>query len=483
MWALVQNGGQQAVSTVVFLALARFFLTKEEFGLVALASLLIVFLNVLVRQGLGTALIQRREIDDEHLVTTFWANVSLAILLALLVVFLAGPIAGLLGDTRIVSILQVMSIAVVLTSLGLTQEAILSRKFLFKALAIRAIAAASAGGVAGLVVAAMGGGVWALVTMNITNALVGVLVLWRASQWRPGLRFYPGKLRELMGVSMGVFGVGLVGYFNQFVDQIVVGTLLGPSALGIYYVGNRIIKAVMAISTNSLVSVSLPGFSAVQDDMERLRRGIMLAVSMTALVGFPIFSLLMVSASEVTGVILGDKWEAAIPIMSWLAAAAMIYSVQNFNGSILIALGHSRQSLMMSILATVILVIFSLIGTGFGLEGVAIAAFLKATVMLPIWLFVLRRMAGIRVIEYLRLLAIPFLGSAIAAGCYLAVSKIAAGFFTWSEFITLIAGTSIWFISYIAIVLMLDRTRVYGLFNRIFHRAAPAGSSSNETIR
>lgn len=469
MWSLVQNGGQQVMSTLVFLILARFYLSKEDFGLVVLVTLLITFLNILVRQGLVTALIQRKDLDDDHVVSAFWTNAVLGLLFTISVFYFASPIAHLMGETSLVPIIQFMSISILLTSLGLTQEALLSREMQFKSLAKRTLLAVVLSGCAGLITASLGWGVWALAVMHVVNSLVGVLVLWGASSWRPHFGYSVGKLLELTGVSVSIFLTALIGYFNQFIDQIIVGGILGPAALGTYYVAGRLIKAIMAVTTNSLVSVTLPAFSKIQDDDEKLRKGLLLGVSITSFVGFPVFGLLMVSAPEVIGLVLGKEWLAVSEIMSWLSAAAIVYSVQNFNGSILIARGHSNTALLMMTVATAILWLSSYIGVGFGLLGVAVAAFIKPLIMFPIWLYVFWRFLGIKPMEYINVVSRPLLITLVAVLFYLVLNKLFARF-DWSVLASLLLGVVLSASVYIAMFYAIDRTRIRQMLGLIRRR-------------
>ncbi len=395
LWALVQNGGRQVISTLVFLALARFFLTKDEFGLVALATLLITFLNVLVRQGLGTAIIQRREVRDIHLDTAFWANVATAIVLTAGVVAASDTLAHLLGDPRVSPILEVLSIGMVITSLSLTHEAILSRELQFKSLAIRTLVASLASAAAGIGFALAGGGLWALVAMQLAAAMSGLLVLWWASHWRPRLRFSAGAFRELLPMSASMTGVAIVSALNDLVDQFVIGRMLGTPSLGVYVVAQKVVKLLVTVFVQAFSSVALPSFSRLDGDRDRIRNAFLRATRMATFVSFPVFLGLAVTADLVVPLMFGDGWGEAPVVMSILCLWAVVGSVNYFFAPVLLAAGRGNEVFMNTLLGAGLLIVFALLGAEYGVAGVAAGVLLKSVFMMPLWLRQLRAHVGV----------------------------------------------------------------------------------------
>lgn len=454
MWALVQNGSRQVVSTLVFLALARFFLTKDEFGLVALAGLLIIFLNVLVRQGLGTAIVQRKEIQDIHLDTAFWVNVGVAIVLTLGVVATADTIAALLGDSRVSPILQVLSLAMVISSLSLTHEAILSRELRFKSLAIRTLTASIAGGIAGLGFAFAGGGVWALVAMQLTAAVGGVIVLWWASQWRPRLRFSSTALREMLPMSANMTGVSIVSVLNDLIDQLVIGRVLGTPALGVYVVAQRVVKLLVTVFVQSLTSVALPGFSRLNGDIERTRNALFRATRLSTFVAFPVFGGLAVTADLIVPMLFGGGWEEAVPVMSILCIWAALGSISFYFIPVLTAVGSPNAAFTNSAIGAVLLLVLCLIGASFGLTGVAAAVLLKTACMFPLWIASLRRVLGIRLAPF----AAAFFANLMAmALMILAVAVFRNSVLIQTMYMEMMASIAIGFLVYLLMIWLVSK--------------------------
>src|SRR5262249_15477240 len=153
--------------------------------LVAIAGVLMSFVLAFADQGFAQAIVQRADLEREHLDTAFWTTMAVGVGLAAVVYGVAEPFSALYGQPRLEGLLQVLSVVFILIGLSSVQEALFRRRLLFKALAIRSLVAATAGAVVGLGMAFAGFGVWSLVGQLIAARAAGVLVLWWATDWRP----------------------------------------------------------------------------------------------------------------------------------------------------------------------------------------------------------------------------------------------------------------------------------------------------------
>ena len=188
IWSATQMWGMRAIDFLVFLILAR-LLGPEAFGLIALATVYLAFLSVFIDQGFSDVIIQREEITDRHLDTAFWTGIFIALLLILVSIFAADVVANIFNEPDLAPIIRVLSISFLLMAVRGTQQAILQRNLQFKPLAIRSLLASLIGGVVGIVFALLNFNVWSLVVQYLTAVAVGVLELWKVSDWRPKLRF------------------------------------------------------------------------------------------------------------------------------------------------------------------------------------------------------------------------------------------------------------------------------------------------------
>ena len=196
IWSAIQNWGSQAGSLIIFFVLAR-LLSPADFGLVALANTFLAFFNILMDQGLSSALIQRHKLDEEHLHTAFWAQACIGLGLALVGFNSARLISDIFQEPLLTPILKWFSILFIVNSLNTVQQSILIRNLEFRKTAFRSLLGIFLSGVVGISMALIGYGVWSLVGLQLTYELVGLITFWSLSCWQPKLIFSLTHFKDL----------------------------------------------------------------------------------------------------------------------------------------------------------------------------------------------------------------------------------------------------------------------------------------------
>src|SRR5690606_17044303 len=153
----------------------------------AMANVYIALLTPFVDQGFGDAIVQRKDLEPDHLNSAFWASVGAGVILCITSWLIADHVAAIYREPRLGQIIRALSPLFVLSGLSSAQQGILRRRLAFKSLAVRTSAGSLAGGFSGITLAAFGFGVWSLVVQSLMMALVSTVLLWRVSDWRPRL--------------------------------------------------------------------------------------------------------------------------------------------------------------------------------------------------------------------------------------------------------------------------------------------------------
>jgi O-antigen/teichoic acid export membrane protein len=419
-WTLLQNVGRNGGNFLVFLLLAK-LLSPQAFGLIAMAGVMVMLVNVLIEQGLGDALLQHPALEPAHLDTAFWLTLSLSIVATLLVLLTAPWLARLYGQPELGGVLQALAPLFILTGLSTVQQASLQRKFAFRTLALRSVVAVLAGGVVSLGLASAGLGIWSLVGQQLSAGLAGSVVLWCASSWRPRRLFSAAHAKDLWQFSRHILGANLLNFVSRKSDDLLIGLYLGPVALGFYAVAYQILTALEQLLSQGLDAVALSSFSRLQDQMAALRQAFLTAVQLAALAVFPAFAGVALVAPEFVMGVLGPQWQPSVAVLQWLAFAGMLHGIFHFNHAIFKACGHPALSLRLMLLSTVANLLLFLLFVRSGIEAVAMAYVLRAYLLAPLGLLVLRRVTAIRLRDYLQPLLWPLLATLAMAGLLLAL--------------------------------------------------------------
>lgn len=401
-WSFVQKWGRAGVTTITFVVLSR-LLAPEAFGLVALATAFTVFIELFLDQGFGSAIVQREEIDDEHLDTAFWLNILTSVVLTGGLIATSGLLAAFFDEPRLASVLRWLSITLILSGLSGTQISILQRNLAFKDLAIRSTVSNIVGGVVGISMAFAGFGVWSLVGQDVATSLVRAIILWRASDWRPGFRVSMQHYKELFSFGIPVVGNHALTVLMRRSDDLLIGYFLGPTLLGFYTIGYQLLLIIIRLVTEVTNSVAFPAFSRIQAQPERMRQAFYKVTQYTSVIAFPVFSGLAILAPELVPTIFGEKWAPSIPVMQVLALIGILQSVLFFNGSVIKAAGKPSWQLGIMVLNAVCSILGFLIAVQRWGSIVAVAAafVIVGYLLAPVSYIAVRRLIQIDFKTYL----------------------------------------------------------------------------------
>ncbi len=410
VWSAIQSWGRQAIAFIVFALLAR-LLGPEAFGLVASASIFLGLIGIFLDQGFSAAIIQRKELEPEHLDTAFWTNVSIGLLMTVFSIATAELVANFFRQPDLTPVIRWLSLSFIIISLSSTQEAIFQRKLDFKPLALRELAGVSAGGLVGVTMAYLGFGIWSLVSQQLVNGLVRVLLLWWASDWRPKFNFSTKHFRELFSFGINIVGINLLSFVSTRSDNLLIAYFLGPVALGYYSIAYRLLEIVTQLFIGVITPIALPIFSHLQKDIEKTRQALYKAVQLSNLIGIPIFLGLSVLAPELVVVLFGEKWVSSIPVMQILNLIGILYTGFYFNGPVLMAAGKSAWKLGLDFIKTIGYFIAFAIAVRWGIVAVAAGYVITGYLMSTLTVWFLKKMIRINLITYLQQYIAPLVGS------------------------------------------------------------------------
>lgn len=477
-WSVIQKWGREIITLITFVTLSR-LLPPDTFGLVAMAAVFTSFIEIFLDQGLGAAIVQRPDLERDHLDSAFWTNVVTGILLTVGSITSAGFVAEFYQEPRLAPILRWLSLSFILVALSSTQIAILQRRLSFKSLAARSLVANLAGGIVGVGMALSGYGVWSLVGQNLANGLAAVIVLWTASKWRP--RFYLSKkhFMDLFGYGISIIGEKVLLFFTRRSDDFLIGYYLGPTMLGYYTIGYRLLLVLIRLVTGITNSVAFPTFSRMQHEPERMRRAFYKVTQYTSLLAFPAFIGLAVLAPELVPVLFGEQWIPSIPVMQVLALIGILQSVLFFNGSVIKASGKPSWNLGIMFLTSVCSVIGFLIAVRSGIVAVAISFVIAGYLVAPVSYLAVQRLIKVNIRTYSQQFLAP-----LSASLFMVVIILGLKHFIESRELNLYLELSIYLLAgvstYLMVIVLTARTLAYQIMDLI--RIVLPKWSSKKTI-
>jgi len=431
IWSFVMTGGQSVLRIVMQLILAA-LLGPEEFGLLALALVYVMLIQILLDQGMGTAIIQRQNLETSHLDSGFWMLIGLSTVLTVGAVAGAGLWADFQREPDLEMIVVVLSLLIPFRALTVVQEAVLKRDLDYKSLAIRGNLALVVSGTVGITAALMGAGVWALVYEQLANAGVELLVLWSVSSWRPRWRFSRRHAKELLSFSIGTF-MGAAGVFALTRGEaLIVGRFFGTTSVGLYRFAWRIVYSVIELVINPLQNVAFSVLSRLQDDREAFAESLLDTLRTASIMLIPIMGIVAGAGPDLLS-ILGEEWEPATPALLLLCVYGVASVATLVVPPTLSALGHPYR-LAGYVWAIALIALSGLTVIGFTFEDDTVDDQLIAIAITNVGVFsvvggiiglvVVSRHTGITISRLLEPLGRPIIAGLSAFGAVLAVNAL-----------------------------------------------------------
>jgi PST family polysaccharide transporter len=424
-WLTVAQVAQRGTTLVVTAILAR-RLQPADFGLIALTLLSVNFISYFQDMGLSAALVQRADLEKEHLDTAFWINVSGGFALGLIGVALSSLISTIFREPRLTTVLMVMMITLPINGLGWASQSLLQRQLEFKKIAIVEWLSMFLSGITAIVLALFGSGVWALVAQNIIAMLASAIGRLIAAGWRPGFSFSSKRFRELLSFSSGAFGYFLVNHGMRNIDNAIVGGVLGTTALGYYSLAYNLILMPGMTVCGIVGRVMFPALCSVQNEPSRFRQVYLRMARTITLATFPLILGLGATASLFVTTIYGRQWEPAIPVLRILIVIGLFEGMTVW-GPAAWAKGKTKMSLVTAVISFISMTIAFSIGVRWGLTGVAWAyvAVSPIVFVLPhVWT---NRIIGLRLSALLQAFA-PALIAALIMGLVISLMNL-SGFY------------------------------------------------------
>ena len=406
--------GNHLLRVVTLATLAR-LLAPADFGLV---GMVLAFMNVaplLQDFGLSLATIQREELTRVQVSALFWMNVAISTTLAASFVLLAPLLSLVYGDPRLTDITRALAIGVFVYGCGVQHRALMTRDMRFGPIGIAEGVAQGVGMALGIGAALLGLGVWSLVVMHLSQTIVNTTGMWIACRWRPGRpRVVPG-VRELVTFGRHMTAFQLTTYISRNVDDILVGTLFGATALGLYSKAYQLLRLPIALIREPISRVTISTLSRLQSDAPRFRTYYRNALQVVALLGMPVIVFLTLDVELVVRLVLGEQWDGAVRLFQAFALAAFLNTIQVTGSWACVPLGRAARLARWQLWATAIMVAGFMVGAFWGALGIAVSVSVTTVLLrVPSWVYLFRG-TPIRIVDVLRSVARPAVCSMAAA--------------------------------------------------------------------
>ncbi|MDR4503178.1 MAG: lipopolysaccharide biosynthesis protein [Candidatus Scalindua sp.] len=371
IWSTALRIGYQIIRFAVSIIIAR-LLEPKDFGIMGIATMIVFYANTITNFGFNNALIQKKDINDEHVNSVFTIDVIVSIILFAVTILLSHRIAVFFHIPELEEVLWAVSPIFIITSFFQMPMTLMKRHVNFKITSITEFLQGIIQSFLTLALAFWGFKYWSLVIGLVVSYTVSTLFILLVVKWKPKIKYSNIAVKSIFNFGMYNLLRAQLFYINSFADKFIIGKFLGPTFLGFYekaYSTAEIQRNCIGMPINAVMFSSFSRIQSVKDD--QIKKYFKKALSIILLISIPFNVVLFLLGAHFVSVLLGSKWELMIRSLKIFSVAFVFVPVNGLLASLNIGIGNYKRQTINECICSVFLIIVCLLIVQNGIEYVA----------------------------------------------------------------------------------------------------------------
>lgn len=340
-WNLTERLGNQLIRFALGIYLAR-LLTPEDYGLIALTTIIISISEIITDGGFLMTLIQKGNIIDTEYSTIFWLKLLIAGFLYGFIILFSDNFAHYFSEPELATILNSISIVIILSSLSSLHRIILMVKLDFKGQTKVVLTSTILGGIVGIFLAYDGYGVWSLVYQTITIHVIQIVLFWSYTKWFPKFQFSISFIKTVSRLSTGFLLNNILTVFYTNIYTVFFGKNYSSTDLGLYNRAKQFEQLPENTTNSVIVKVFFPILSKSKDVPDQLKENTLFVLGWLVYLITPIMLTLILLSDQIITILLTDKWIASSVFLKILCVAGILIPINNTFINILNVIGKPQ---------------------------------------------------------------------------------------------------------------------------------------------
>ena len=451
-WNAVGTLTTTALQMLKLFILAR-ILTKQDFGLLAIATMFLGFTEIFANMGLATGIIHKQDITRDQYSSVFWLNLMLSVALWLLLCAFTPLIAGYYHQPALKQLIPLLSFTLVIDSFGKMFYTLKTKELDFKFISIVQIVGVTLGVVLTVVLAMQGFGVFSLAWGALLQAAItqSVYALSGLKAYRIRLHFRLSEIRELVSIGLYQLGMQVIDYAANKLDIFLIGRFFSAEVLGVYNLAKELLYKAVQLINPIVTNVAAPAFSRFLDDMPKMRRSYAEVLHLLSFINFPIFMAFFLFAEPLTVLLYGSGMVEMVWFVRVLSVWGMLQSIGNPAGILMVSLGRTDLGFRWTLVRIVFVLAGTLVASRISIQAMAWTQVLLAFIFLfAYWRMMVYKCIQMPLKSYLGAVSWPLLGIVVAALPALPLLFFAAGQEEPLRTIMLYADMAVFGLAYLA---------------------------------
>lgn len=370
-WNFFEKMGSQGISLVVSITLAR-LLMPEQFGLIAMLSVVMSICSTFIDCGFGTALIQKKNSDSLDFNTVLYSSTIIGFILYIVAFFCAPLCAKFFNVPQLTTIMRIYTLSFFWTGYNSILLTYISKRMQFKKMFKRTMIATLFSGVVGIVMAYAGAGVWALVAQSFSNSILGIVVLQVSIEWKPGFQFSWLRAKELLPFGSKVMLASLIGSTFDELKGLLIGKMYSAADLAQFNRGGSIPSLLANNINTSIGTVLFPAMSMHGNNRDEIRLMTRRTIQLGSYVQFFFLTTLIVISEPLIKILLTEKWIACVPFMQMICIQKMLEILSTANLQALKAVGEGDTIVKLEVFKKPVFLAMTIVGAKISVFALAV---------------------------------------------------------------------------------------------------------------
>lgn len=311
-WSLADKFLKRGIQFIISIFLAR-LLIPEDFGIVALAGIVIAMVEVFGDFGLGQALVQKKNVSELEYNTIYYINITMGVVLYIVVWFIAPYFASYYKNDILIYVIRLQALSFIFRSLTIVHESLFYKDLNYKIFAKVMVYASGISGVISVILAFLGFGVWSIVVSSILTSFIRATSIIIFSSWKPQRIFSLSSIKELWNKGVRFMGIGFIYNVVSRLDSLFIGKVFSTHTLGIF---NRAKSSQELPQYTLLLPITrplFPVFAKIKDNPEEIHKTFFRSLRLLQYFTIMLFGLMMISSKNIILLLYGDQWTESVP--------------------------------------------------------------------------------------------------------------------------------------------------------------------------
>lgn len=328
-FSLFFQSGYSAVLGLAANLVITILLPPAAYGLYITVLSMIAVLNYFSDIGLAASLIQKKEISDDDVRTTFTVQ-QLLIISLIIIGFFVTPFVKDFYKLPQEGVYLYWSLltAFFISSLKTIPSVFLERKIEFQKIVFVQIVENTIFYLSVIILAIGGFSVMSFTYSVLLRAIVGLIVIYRISFWKPQIGISVPSLKRLLSFGVPFQANSFLALFKDDLITLYLGKILGFEMLGYIGWAKKWAEAPLRIISDNITKVLFPVIARYQDDKSRVAHVIERVLYYQTAILAPVMTLAFFFMAHVVNIIPKyQKWEVAVPLFHIFVLSSFLVSL------------------------------------------------------------------------------------------------------------------------------------------------------------